>query len=111
MTQKKQKLLRDATQIMHRRYAHLKGFKVALEEERSKAAIGELICQSREALKLSQRDLAKRVGTSQSAISRIEDADYEGLKIETLERIAAALELPLAIRLGKRSALLQPATA
>ncbi|SRR6266540_403700 len=111
MPQKKHKPVTDAVQILHRRYAHLKGWKKAVDEERGKAAIGELIRQSREALKLSQRELAKRVGTSQSAISRIEDADYDGLKIETLERIAAALELPLAIRLGKRSAQLQPATA
>ena len=63
MKQRKQhKVVTDAVKILHRRYAHLQGWKEAVEEERNKAAIGELIRQSRETLKLSQRELAKRVG-------------------------------------------------
>jgi len=40
---------------------------------------------------LTQQQLAKRVGTTTSVISRLEDADYEGHSLAMLRRIAAAL--------------------
>jgi ribosome-binding protein aMBF1 (putative translation factor) len=40
---------------------------------------------------LSQRALAKKVGTAASVICRLEDADYEGHSLTMLRRIAAAL--------------------
>ena len=105
---KKKRTTTKALEIMDALWGKEPGWKEGLEEERRKFAIGELIRQSREAQGLTQKQLAKRAKTSQSAISRIEDADYDGLKLETLERIAQALNMPLAIRLGKRSAQLQP---
>jgi transcriptional regulator with XRE-family HTH domain len=42
--------------------------------------------------------LAKRVGTTQSVISRLEDADYEGHSLEMLQRIAKAVNKRLEIR-------------
>jgi transcriptional regulator with XRE-family HTH domain len=47
---------------------------------------------------LSQRELAARVGTSASAICRLEDADYEGHSLSLLKRIAAALGTRIEIR-------------
>jgi transcriptional regulator with XRE-family HTH domain len=41
---------------------------------------------------LSQRQLAKRIGTSASVICRLEDANYEGHSLAMLNRIAAALK-------------------
>ena len=99
----------DALKIMDARYGHLPGWKEGVQEERRKLAVGMLIRESREAQRLTQKELARRVGTSQSAISRIEDANYDSLKLETLYRIAKALNVPLAIRLGRRSAQLEPA--
>jgi DNA-binding XRE family transcriptional regulator len=106
---KKKRTTTDALEIMDARYGHLPGWKKGVQEERRKLAVGMLIRESREAQHLTQKELARRTSTSQSAISRIEDADYNSLKLETLYRIAEALDLPLAIRLGKRSAQLQPA--
>jgi DNA-binding XRE family transcriptional regulator len=40
---------------------------------------------------LTQAQLAEKVGTSRSVISRLEDADYEGHSLALLRRIAAAL--------------------
>ena len=40
---------------------------------------------------LSQRELAKRVGTTASVICRLEDADYSGHTLQMLNRIASAL--------------------
>jgi transcriptional regulator with XRE-family HTH domain len=42
---------------------------------------------------LTQQELAARVGTTRSAISRLEDADYNGHLPSMLKRIAEALEL------------------
>ena len=107
---KKKRTTTNALEIMDARYGREPGWKDGVQEERRKLAVGMLIRQSREAQGLTQKELARRVGTSQSAISRIEDANYDSLKLETLYRIADALNLPLAIRLGRRSAQLQPAT-
>jgi predicted transcriptional regulator len=40
---------------------------------------------------VTQKELAKLVGTTQSVIARLEDADYEGHALSMLSRIAAAL--------------------
>jgi transcriptional regulator with XRE-family HTH domain len=60
--------------------------------------IGTEIYQLREKAGLSQAQLAKRVGTTQSVISRLEDADYEGHSLAMLTRIAAAVEKRVEIR-------------
>lgn len=44
----------------------------------------------REKKGLSQQQLAKLMGTSQQAISRIESGEYEGFTLKTLEKIAEA---------------------
>ncbi len=41
---------------------------------------------------LSQRELARRVGTTASVICQLEDADYEGHSLSMLGRFAAALD-------------------
>jgi predicted transcriptional regulator len=51
----------------------------------------------------------KRVGTTQSVISRLEDADYEGHSLAMLNRIAAAVERHVEIRFVLRHRRLRPA--
>ncbi len=46
---------------------------------------------------LSQRELAKRVGTTASVICRMEQADYEG-SLAMLRRVAGALGRRLELR-------------
>ena len=60
-------------------------------------AIGDKIRRVREERGVTQEELAKRVGTSASVISRVEDADYEGHSTALLNRIAEALDLRLLI--------------
>jgi transcriptional regulator with XRE-family HTH domain len=60
----------------------------AVEHERLHADIAEQILRLRTEAKLTQDELAKQVGTKQSVISRIEDADYYGHSLSMLERIA-----------------------
>ena len=68
------------------------------EQEALNAEIARKIYQLRAAAKLTQRQLAKRVGTTASVICRLEDADYEGHSLAMLQRIAAALNKRVEIR-------------
>ena len=68
------------------------------EEARINAAVAQLIYDARTKAGLSQAELAERLGTKQSVISRLEDADYEGHSLSILHRIAAALGQCVEIR-------------
>jgi predicted transcriptional regulator len=57
--------------------------------ERRHELIAELI-RARRASELSQTDIAARMGTSQSAVARLESGDLDA-RLSTLERYAAAL--------------------
>jgi DNA-binding XRE family transcriptional regulator len=48
------------------------------------------IAKLREKKGLSQQQMAKLIGTSQQAVSRIESGEYEGFTLKTLEKIAEA---------------------
>jgi ribosome-binding protein aMBF1 (putative translation factor) len=63
----------------------------AVEDESSNAHIAMQVYEARTAAGLTQKQLAERVGTQQSVISRIEDADYDGHSLSLLKRIARAL--------------------
>jgi transcriptional regulator with XRE-family HTH domain len=60
--------------------------------------VAQLIYAARTKAGLSQAQLAERIGTRQSVISRLEDADYDGHSLSMLQRIAAALGQCLEIR-------------
>ena len=61
--------------------------------------VAQMIYDARTSAGLTQRQLADAVGTTQSVISQLEDADYEGHSLTMLRRIAAALHSKLEIRL------------
>jgi ribosome-binding protein aMBF1 (putative translation factor) len=63
----------------------------AFEGELAAADIATQIYNLRKRARLSQRQLAARVGTTASVICRLEDSDYEGHSLSMLNRIAAAL--------------------
>jgi predicted transcriptional regulator len=66
------------------------------------AAIAEQVADRRNALGLSQRQLAELTGTTQSAIARLE-AGGRPPRIDTLMRIAEALDCDLVVQLEPRS--------
>jgi DNA-binding XRE family transcriptional regulator len=68
------------------------------EEEVINAEIARKIYDLRTKAGLTQQELADRVGTSKSAICRLEDADYEGHSLSMLKRIAEALDKRVEIR-------------
>lgn len=58
--------------------------------------IARLVIKHRASLGLSQQELARRVGTSHSAISRIESGRHK-TSVRTLQRVAEALGLRLVL--------------
>ena len=62
-----------------------------------RALAGELVAR-RVDLGLSQTEVAARMGTSQSAVARLESGDVD-VRLSTLERYAAALGISLEFRL------------
>lgn len=82
---------RSATAILRRMVADNPRMQELLEQERLNAAVARSIYNARTARGLSQAQLAELVGTSQSVIARLEDADYEGHSLSMLRRIGAAL--------------------
>jgi ribosome-binding protein aMBF1 (putative translation factor) len=62
------------------------------------AMVAQLIYNARVRAGLTQGKLAKLIGTRQSVISRLEDADYDGHSLSMLRRIAEALGKRLEVR-------------
>ena len=89
---KKKKTTTNAVKVLHKRY--IKGSRKrleSLERERENLNVAEQIYRLRTLAGLSQRELADFVGTTQSVISRLEDADYNGHSLAMLRRIGSAL--------------------
>lgn len=59
-------------------------------------ALGQLIYDLRTGVGLSQRELAERMGTTQSVISRMEEGGARN-RIDTLARVATALDRHLVV--------------
>jgi ribosome-binding protein aMBF1 (putative translation factor) len=68
------------------------------EAELANAEVASMLYDLRTKAGLSQRELAKLVGTTASVICRLEDADYEGHSMAMLKRIAEALNKRVEIR-------------
>lgn len=89
----------DAMEILYHRY--LKDDADA--QARVKARLEQLeishwVLLLRREAGLSQKELAERVGTTQSVISRLEDAGYTGHSLDMLSRIAKALGKRIELR-------------
>ena len=71
----------------------------AIRLQEQNIVVGQEIYAARTSAGLSQAQLAKLVKTTQSVISRLEDADYEAHSLTMLQRIADALGCRLEVRL------------
>ena len=101
----KRERTQDAVKILHGRYVKDDPErKASLQEERVNAEVARLIYDMRTSAGLSQRQLAELIQTTQSVISRLEDADYEGRSLSMLERIATALNQKLTVVMDRSRA-------
>jgi ribosome-binding protein aMBF1 (putative translation factor) len=98
MTDRRDKKTADASEILDRVVGEDAELRRLVDEEKLNVRIAEMIHDARAAAGLTQDDLAKLVGTTQSVISRLEDADYEGHSLSMLQRIADALHQKLEVR-------------
>ena len=88
-----------ASQFLYNRYiAGDPKREAEYDEEVINAKIARKIYRLSTGAGLTQKELADRVGTSKSAICRLEDADYEGHSLSMLKRIAEALDRRVEIR-------------
>lgn len=72
-------------------------FRKHYEREKRAVMIAYEVAKLRHRLGLSQAELARRVGTTQQVISRLESGAYTGYTLKTLERLARATGTELAI--------------
>jgi len=61
-----------------------------------------LVREMRESAGLTQTELARKVGTTQSVIARLEDAEYAGHSLTMLERIATVCGVALKLHAEKK---------
>lgn len=74
-------------------------FATGFEEGYEQFKVGVMLRQARESVGLTQEELAQRLKTKKTAISRIEN-HAEDIKLSTLERFAAALGKQLKISIA-----------
>ena len=78
-----------ATEILFDRFYRGRPQRIAeLKRTRQELALGRKIRELRESHGLSQAQLARALRTQAPAISRIEDADYDGHSLRILRKIA-----------------------
>ncbi len=89
---------RDAKKILDKLDKGDRELRAMVDEELLNLEVAQLIHDARTAAGLTQAQLAETVGTSQSVIARLEDADYDGHSLTMLRRIADALGQRIELR-------------
>lgn len=92
-------MMSDLKNYIQKRKAIDKTFTRNYEQGFEDFKIGILLKMAREEAGLSQSELAKKLHTQKTAISRIEN-HAEDIKLSTLEKVAMALNKKLEIRLA-----------
>ena len=59
--------------------------------------------KAREKTGISQAELARRIGTKQPAIARLERGGFANATVDTLRKIADALDMRLVVKLQKKA--------
>ncbi len=89
---------KDVLKIIDRMVGQDKRLRELIVEETINVHVARMIYDARNKAGLTQKELAKLVGTTQSVIARLENADYDGHSLNMLQRIAAALNKRVDIR-------------
>src|SRR5438477_13213079 len=76
-------------------------FRKGYDREKRALFLSYRILSLREKLGLSQSEMARRMGTSQQAVARLESGEYEGFTLKTLEKVAEALGAELVVDLRR----------
>ncbi len=82
-------------------------FAAAFQKELTRVQLADQIAELRERRGWTQADLARKVGTTQSGIARLENPNYRNYSLKTLEKVAQALGARLVVgleELGRHAA-------
>lgn len=100
----KKKRTSDAVRILDRTIGKDDDLRRAVEREVLHSHVASLLYEARARTGLTQKQVADLVGTQQSVIARLENADYAGHSLSMLVRVASVLEHRIEIKLvPKRS--------
>jgi ribosome-binding protein aMBF1 (putative translation factor) len=89
----------DALKIIRKSIDRDPELQEMVRESSVNAQVSLIIYDVRKQAGLTQKQLADLIGTTQSVIARLEDADYEGHSLSMLARIAAALDRKIKIEM------------
>ena len=90
---------KDALKILERVTGGDEAVKAGIVAARTNLDVAQMIYDARTKAGFTQRELAGLIGSKQPVIARLEDAGYEGHSLSMLQRIAAALDRRLELRL------------
>ena len=89
----------DLKRYINERKTRDKKFAEGYDEGYEQFKVGVMLRQARESAGLTQEELARRLKTKKTAISRIEN-HAEDIKLSTLERVASALGRCLEVKIA-----------
>ena len=89
---------KDALKIMARVTGQNSTVRQNIANARFNLEVAQMIYDARTKANLSQRQLAELIGSKQSVIARLENADYSGHSLSMLHRIGNALGQRLELR-------------
>ena len=89
----------DLKKYINKRKKRDKKFAEGYDEGYEQFKIGVMLRQARESAGLTQEELARRLKTKKTAISRIEN-HAEDIKLSTLKRVATALGKRLQVNIA-----------
>ena len=90
------------SEIVEQRARRSPTYRKTFERTLRQIDLALLVREMREEAGLTQVELARKVGTTQSVIARLEDAEYTGHSLSMLERIAGACGVNLKLRAEKK---------
>jgi ribosome-binding protein aMBF1 (putative translation factor) len=89
----------DALEILQNLISDDPEMEDMIKESSLNAELAQMIYRVRTQAGLTQQQLADRIGTKQSVIARLEDAEYQGHSLSMLQKIADALNQRLEVKL------------
>jgi len=87
----------NAVKILKKRFGDSPERRAEITEEKAKFSAACIIHEARKRTGLTQKELAARINTKQSVISRLENADYDGHTLVMLKKVADALDMNLEV--------------
>jgi len=94
---------------MHEELRGNRELNARFQRELTRLQLADQILKLRERGELSQAQMARRIGTHQSAVARMEQSTYRGYTVATLAKIAAAAGARLEVRFVPRGRRVQQA--